>query len=412
IPVAFIADYSSKRVWTLCVTVVWWSLMVVFQGFSKKYWQLICARLGMSFGQSATEAVSNVVPTSRMFESHFHRSREWVLPNQIAVSIISDLVPLQLIPFAESFLYVGVYIGEAVSSRISAVFKASNTSWRVALKAIGITGCVLAVVLRLAVKEPARKRELTFVKNHDSPSGRWTKIRSAAWQFRTTLVYLVSLRPFWIITLSASMRQLSGNVFGFYMPSFLQLQYPDQTTYLITTYGTIVGQDDPDRGLTILFGSMSAAYLTAELWLGPTAALVVRLIPSHLKTTGFAIYGLVNLLVYSSGPEIVGIAQVKAGISSVTGSTEYIRVTMIILAVIIPTGYCLSSVGFLWARSCTVADISWIDHQMDRGASLTGPVIEEELPLSKRRKTAFALGLAFLCALVIGLLVTSFVLGV
>jgi MFS family permease len=64
IPVAFIADYSSNRVLTLCVAVVWWSLMVVFQGLSKEFWQMICARLGMSFGQSATEAVSNAVLTS------------------------------------------------------------------------------------------------------------------------------------------------------------------------------------------------------------------------------------------------------------------------------------------------------------------------------------------------------------
>ncbi len=57
LPIAFIADYSSNRVWTLCCAVVWWSLMVIFQGLSNRFWQLICARLGMSFGQSASEAV-------------------------------------------------------------------------------------------------------------------------------------------------------------------------------------------------------------------------------------------------------------------------------------------------------------------------------------------------------------------
>lgn len=105
------------------------------------------------------------------------------MADQIAVSLISDLVPLYLVPFAESFLYVGVYIGEAVSSRISAVFKASGTSWRVALKAIGITGCVLAVIVGLVVREPVRKRELTLAKNHGSSqqgvgAGRWSTTRS------------------------------------------------------------------------------------------------------------------------------------------------------------------------------------------------------------------------------------------
>lgn len=63
--------------------------MVVFQGLSQVFWQLILARLAMGIGQSAVEALS--------------------------ASLISDILPISFVPIGESFLYVGVYVGEAVS---------------------------------------------------------------------------------------------------------------------------------------------------------------------------------------------------------------------------------------------------------------------------------------------------------
>lgn len=143
------------------------------------------------------------------------------------------------------------------------------------------------------------------------------------------LRYTLSLRSFYIIAVSAAFRQISGNVFGFYMPSYLQLVYPERRAYLVTTYGTIVGvvgsvasmlggvisyltrkrfpqmplylaaiggllsfpfvitmvfsrtaaNGDLDGGLRILFASMTLAYLTAEMWLGPVASCVLRIVP-------------------------------------------------------------------------------------------------------------------------------------
>lgn len=76
------------------------------------------------------------------------------------MSLISDLVPIRFIPLAESLLYVGVYIGEAISARISAVFKDEGKTWRLAFRAIGITGVVVAVVTILFIREPRNRRKL------------------------------------------------------------------------------------------------------------------------------------------------------------------------------------------------------------------------------------------------------------
>ena len=151
LPIAFLSDYTSARVWVLCVTAAWWSLCVIFQSLAKNFAQLFCTRLAMGIGQASVEALS--------------------------ISLISDLVGWRNIFIGESVLYVGVYVGEAISGQIASAFTETGTSWRIALRAIGITGLVVAVVLRLVLREPARRESLVQItarqhgdNNHDSPS--------------------------------------------------------------------------------------------------------------------------------------------------------------------------------------------------------------------------------------------------
>lgn len=75
IPVAFVADYTNARVWTLTLATLWWSLCVVFQGLSHNFWQILLARIGMGIGQAPVEALS--------------------------VSLISDLIEPKWMFFAE-----------------------------------------------------------------------------------------------------------------------------------------------------------------------------------------------------------------------------------------------------------------------------------------------------------------------
>ena len=78
IPVAYLADYTEKRVWILSVAAVWWSLCVVFQGLSHNFWQILLARIGMGIGQAPVEALS--------------------------VSLISDLIGKEWVFFAERYI--------------------------------------------------------------------------------------------------------------------------------------------------------------------------------------------------------------------------------------------------------------------------------------------------------------------
>jgi MFS family permease len=422
IPVAFIADYTKARVWTLSIAALWWSICVVFQGLSHNFWQILLARIGMGLGQAPVEALS--------------------------VSLISDMVDTKWLFLAESVLYVGVYVGEAVSGQIATAFAKTNTSWNVALKAIGIVGVVLAFVLRLVIREPKRRAGVVV---YDRPvvtegdaelltPNMSTRLKNAKTQLLASVSHIMRMRSLWLLTLSSGARQFSGNVFGYYMPSYLSAIYPTQLN-LLSNYGIIVGvvgsvavviggllssaarnhrlsvslyltgiggiisapfvilmvisldiaQGDQYSGVKILYGVMTAAYLTAELWLGAFASVLALLLPPATKTFGLAIYGSVIVLIYSSAPQIIGLALRFYD----PASDAYTQKTKVILAVLIPVGYAVGGVGFLASIRSVNRDIR-------------GDIIAPG-GMSTLRKTAFFAFFAFLGALTIALFVVSLV---
>jgi MFS family permease len=388
LPVALVADLTAARVWTLSAAACWWSLAVVFQGLARNFAEIYCARLAMGIGQAAVEALS--------------------------LSLISDLVGWRDVFIGESVFYVGVYVGEAISGQIATSFTKTGTSWQVAMRAIGITGIVVAVLLRLVLREPPRRRSLVQQREEGiadrdemamlpgAVDGR-KSLRAVLGEVRATGEYLVRMRSFWLLVLSAAMRQLAGNVFGYYMPGYLSGLYPNEPE-LLSRYGIIVGTvgtaavlgggiatsltwhrtklmpiyltsiggmvssafvllmvfsrdaagGDESRGVRILYGFMAGAYLTAETWLGCLFALVALLLPPAYKTFGLAIWSSVQVLVYSSGPEIIGLALRNID----RESEQYLRVTRTCLAVIISVGYWACGIGLLCAIPLLKRDLA------------------------------------------------------
>ncbi|KAL8941107.1 MAG: hypothetical protein Q9216_002439 [Gyalolechia sp. 2 TL-2023] len=383
LPSAFLADYTAARVWVLSVAAVWWSLCAIFQGLSNNFWQILLARIGMGVGQAPVEALS--------------------------VSLISDLVGQEFVFLGGSVLYVGVYIGEAVSGQIAVAFAETDTPWNNALIAIGIVGVVVALLVRGVVREPKRQLSIVLanrIRRQEQKSDAVTlpsRVVTARKEILSTFRYIAHMRSFYLLTLSAGFRQLGGNVFGYYMPSYLSNLYPSQPS-LLSRYGIIVGvvgsvavltgglvtsatwsrtkllplyltavggmissifvllmlfslnasDHDEGRGVKVLYGTMSMAYLTAELWLGAINSLIALLLPPHTKTFGLAVWSLVQVLIYSSGPEIVGLALRNTDPTS----SLYIEKTRIALAVMIPVGYWLAGIGFLLAIPLVKLDLA------------------------------------------------------
>ncbi|KAL6721670.1 hypothetical protein ACLMJK_000774 [Lecanora helva] len=419
LPTAYIADYTSARVWVLTVSALWWSLCAVFQGLSNNFWQILLARIGMGIGQAPVEALS--------------------------VSLISDLMGKEYVFFGESILYVGVYIGEAISGQIAVAFARTNTPWNTALIAIGIVGVVVALFIRVLVREPLRQTSLikddypNHLGEHNHTLSTKAKVMLARDDASATFNYIIRMRSFWLLVLSASFRQLAGNVFGYYMPTYLSTLYPAETS-LLSRYGIIVGvvgsvavllggfltslfwrrtkllalylvsiggmissifvllmlfsrqiaRDGQNDGVRILYGTMSAAYLTAELWLGAINSLIVLLLPPRYKTFGLSIWDAIQVLIYSSGPEIIGLA--LRDIDS--ASPAYLNGIRIALAVIIPVGYWIAGVGFLLVIPFVKSDLA--------GEFVRGK-------LSRRRKLGFGAFGVVVGVMVVVLFVVSIV---
>lgn len=341
-------------------------------------------------------------------------------------------------------LYVGVYIGEAVSGQIAVAFAKTNTPWNSALIAIGITGIVVAILIRIFLREPLRQTSLigqnspTYLDHPRHGLSPQSSIYLAYGDALATLKHLSRMRSFWLLALSASFRQLSGNVFGYYMPTYLSDLYPSYPD-ILSKYGIIVGVvgsvavlvggaltsyfwkqtktlplylvgiggmvssvfvllmlfsrsvegGNEDSGIKVLYGTMSAAYLTAELWLGAINSLIVLLLPSRYKTFGIAIWDVIQVLIYSTGPEIIGLALRNVDSSS----QEYLNGTRIALAVIIPVGYWLAGMGFLLSIPLVKRD-------------LAGNFVEGKLGMGRR------IGFATFGAVVAVMVVILFVISI
>ena len=387
---------------------------MIFQSLSHNFWQIFLARIGMGLGQSCVEPLS--------------------------ISLISDLSGgWRNVFIGESAFYVGVYIGEAISGQIATVFTDNDEGWRIALRAIGITGLVVAALVRLIIRDQERIPGLIVDdKIYERSPLRVSHFQAAKGQLAITVSYLIRMRSFWLLLLSSSTRQLAGNVFGYYMPGYLSNTFPDKPQ-LLSRYGIIVGvvgtvavlsggtitsilwpktQTTPlwitgvggmisslfvllmlfsrdiaggsqDRGVQILYGSMSAAYLTAELWLGALNGLIASLLPPKHKTFGLAIWASIQVLIYSSGPEIIGLALQGTD----PGSAEYTKDSQIILAIIITVCYWIAGIGFLLALPLLKRDIKM--------------GVELDTNVSALRKRLIGVFLAVLLGLVIALFVAS-----
>ena len=340
---------------------------------------------------------------------------------------------------------MGVYVGEAVSAQIAVAFARTNTTWSTALIAIGIVGIVVALFVRLCVREPSRQTSLVrsahvnHLGKHSDDFSTKQKMVHARYDIGATFHYILRMRSFWLLTLSAAFRQLAGNVFGYYMPTYLSTLYPSHPN-LLSRYGIIVGVvgsvavllgglltsafwsrtkllplyltgvggmissvfvllmvfsrsaagGSEEKGVPILYGTMTVAYLTAELWLGALNSLIALLLPPRYKTFGLSIWAATQVLVYSAGPEIIGLA-----LRDVDDSRpNYLNGTRIALAVIIPVGYWLAGLGFLIAPILVKRDLN-----DDFAGSKMG----------LRRKAGFGIFAVVIGGLVIGLFVASLV---
>jgi hypothetical protein len=159
---------------------------------------------------------------------------------------------------------------------------------------------------------------------------------------------------------------------------------------ILMVFSRQIADGSESRGSKVLYAVMTLAYLTAELWLGAFNSLFVFLLPPRYKTFALAIYMTVIVFIYSSGPAIVGLALRNTSAKS----PGYLRDVRVVLAVIIPVGYWIAGIGFLFAVRLVKQDLS------------NG---KPNAQVSRTKKLGLSSGVFVLGGLVIALFVASIV---
>ncbi|HEX8842553.1 MAG TPA: MFS transporter [Sphingomicrobium sp.] len=302
IPFAYLADRTSRsRVIAAAVAI--WSAFTGLCGTAVSFWQFFAFRMGVGVGEAG-----GVAPSYALIADYFEPRRR-----ARALAIFSLGVPIGL----SLGTLLGAYIAHAIS-------------WRAAFFTMGIAGVVLAPILLIVVRDPAR-----------------THVATAA-PVSQVFPMLAKKPVFWLLAFAASSSSLCGYGLAVWTPSVLErsfgmgliargqflasvvfiggctgvfaggwladrLGHADRGWYaklpaiawLITAPTFAIGLLAPNLVLAWLFLLIPNALNI--LWLGPVVTAVQHLVPQRMRSTASASFLLINNLIgLGVGPYLIG----------------------------------------------------------------------------------------------------------
>lgn len=131
LPVARLAERRS-RIGIIATALAFWSAMTALCGLARSFPMLLAARMGVGIGEAGC------APPAQSLIAELHAPGR----RATALAIFSLGVP------------IGMLIGAVAGGWI-----AQTLGWRTAFVALGLPGLLLAIIVRLAIREPARSRE-------------------------------------------------------------------------------------------------------------------------------------------------------------------------------------------------------------------------------------------------------------
>ena len=238
VPIARLADqYSRVNLITICLGL--WSCMTALSGLAANFMQLLAARIGVGIGEAGGGPSSH--------------------------SLISDYVPAQNRSTALGVFALGVPIGLMVGF-LAGGWLEENYGWRVAFMAAGIPGLILAVILRLTVREPKRGHSSgeTDIIHADQPS------------MKQVANHMRAIRTFRLLAIAAAMQAFAGYGLIQWLPSFLtrnhQMSSTDIGFWLAMTIGA--GGAIGTMGGGYFADLLSRKNLAWQLWLPGIGSLL------------------------------------------------------------------------------------------------------------------------------------------
>ncbi len=222
LPLARVADRRSRvNLLTICIAA--WSLMTALCGTAATFLQLLLARIGVGVGEAGC--------------------------NPSAHSLIADYFPLERRATALATYATAVPLGSLLGLALGG-WLGDSFGWRTAFLAVGLPGLLLAVLVKLVLKEPPRGYA-------DAPARR-TAATEQQPPVAVTFAYLWRTRTFRILCLAAAADAFVGYGLLLWLP-----------TYLIRTFDLTAAQTGLRLGLMVgiagLIGTLGVGLLTDRL---------------------------------------------------------------------------------------------------------------------------------------------------
>ena len=218
LPVARWADRSSRR-GVAAISVGLWSLATSASGLAQGFWQLAVARVAVGVGEAGGSP-----PSHSLVADYFPPERR-----AQALGIVSAGGSVGIL----SGLFFGGHLAELVG-------------WRATFYIIGAAGVVLALVIRLTVREPERGRfEAAQVVREPQPLGEVAR-------------FLFGLRSYVHLALAASIHSFAGYGAALWTPIFLIRVHGFDTSDVANTLA-------PISGLTSMAGILLSGFVVDRL---------------------------------------------------------------------------------------------------------------------------------------------------
>jgi sugar phosphate permease len=312
VPIAWLADRFS-RVWIMTGALALWSGFTALCGMTHSFTQIFLARMGVGIGEAGGVAPS--------------------------YSMIADYFPKHQRARALAFYSFGIPIGTASGVLFGGLIAAS-INWRIAFIIVGAAGLVLAPIFRLTVRDP--KRGGLDAAAVDGPTTATAEPAAPPPAFREVIRILLPKPSFWLLAVGAAASSVCGYGVAYWLPTFFQRSMHltlAETAWFYSGVALVGGMGGIWLGgvLADRFGkarrgayplvpavaflvalpcfllamNTSNVLLSAVLfliptglnlaWLGPIVTAVQHLVPANMRTTGSALFLLLNNLLGIGG---------------------------------------------------------------------------------------------------------------
>jgi MFS family permease len=353
IPIARWADQGMRRT-IIALGLAVWSGMTALTGLAQTFTQLVLARVGVGIGEAACSP-----PAHSLLSDYFPPERRGT-----ALSIFALGVP------------IGIMLGYLAGGWVNQYF-----GWRTAFFVVGLPGLVLALVLRLTLREPPRGHS----------EGLHVGGATATESIGEVLRFMWGLRSFRHLSLAAALHAFYGYGSLAFVPAFMMRVHGMTNTAELGLWlgliagvfagvGTFLGGTLSDRfagskkdtrwymwlpawatllgvpfsflfylwpeGRTALLLSIPGSIL-GPMWLGPTGAMTQGLVKLRMRATASAILlFIINMIGLGLGPQTVGMV---SDLLTPSYGTEAIRYAL--LSVVVTGSVWAAGHYFLAART-------------------------------------------------------------